>query len=311
MHRPRKFEPRLAGIVLVALTAVGFGAEVRAQSLEPRAYSNSPTGLNFVLAGFQNSNGAIETDPALPIDSLSADVSTGYIGYVRTLEVAGNSAKLGVLLPYASLQADGFLDGVYKERDVVGLADPTFFFSYNFHGAPALSVPEFKDYRQEKIIGVTLKIVAPLGDYDSSKLMNISTNRWTIEPGIGISSALGNWTLETSGAAAFYTDNNDFFNGKKREQDPIYSAQFHVTYTFPSKMWLAASTTYYEGGKTTIDSIERADLQENWRTGITLSLPLNRNQSVKLYGSRGVSTRTGSNFDLAGVVWQYRWGGGF
>ena len=311
MHRPRKFRPRLTGIVLVALALVGFGAEVRSQSLEPRAYSNSPTGLNFVLVGFQNSRGAIELDPTLPIDDVHADVDTGFFGYVRTLEVAGNSAKLGFILPYASLLVDGFADGVYRKRDVVGLADPTFFFSYNFYGAPALSVPEFKDYRQDKIIGVTLKVVPPLGNYDSDKLINISTNRWTIEPGIGISSALGNWTLEASGAAAFYTDNDDFFNGQKREQDPIYSAQFHVTYTFPSKMWLAASTTYYEGGKTTIDSIEKDDLQENWRTGITLSLPVNRTQSVKFYGSRGVSTRTGSNFDIAGVVWQYRWGGGF
>ena len=311
MHSPRKFRPRLAGIVLVALAAVGFGAEVRSQSLEPRAYSNSPTGLNFVLVGFQNSNGAIELDPTLPVEDADAEVDTGYIGYVRTLEVAGNSAKLGVVLPYASLQADGFADGVFRERDAVGLADPTFFFSYNLFGAPALSVQEFKDYRQEKIIGVSLKVIAPLGDYDSDKLINISTNRWTLEPGIGISSAFGNWTLEASGAAAFYTDNNDFFNGQKREQDPIYSAQFHVTYTFPSKIWVAASTTYYEGGKTTIDSIEKDDIQENWRTGITLSLPLNRNQAVKLYGSRGVSTRTGTNFDIAGVLWQYRWGGGF
>ena len=142
-------------------------------------------------------------------------------------------------------------------------------------------------------------------------MINISTNRWALEPGIGISSALGNWTLEASTAAAFYTNNSDFFNGKKREQDPIYSVQFHVTYSFPSKMWLAVGTTCYEGGKTTIDSIEKDDLQENWRTGVTLSLPLNRNQSVKFYGSRGVSTRTGSNFDIAGLVWQYRWGGGF
>lgn len=311
MHRPRKLRPQLAGIVLVALAVAGFSAEIRAQSLEPRAYSNSPTGLNFVLVGFLNSNGAIAFDPTLPLDDVQAEVDTGFIGYVRTLEVAGNSAKLGVVLPYASLLADGFADGVYRERDVVGLADLAFFFSYNFYGAPALSMQEFKDYRQEKIIGVTLKVVAPLGDYDPDKLINISTNRWTIEPEIGISSALGNWTLEASGAAAFYTDNDDFFNGKRREQDPIYSAQFHVTYTFPSKMWLAASTTYYEGGKTTIDSIERDDLQENWRTGLTLSLPLNRTQSVKLYGSRGVSTRTGSNFDIAGAVWQYRWGGGF
>jgi hypothetical protein len=36
-----------------------------------------------------------------------------------------------------------------------------------------------------------------------------------------------------------------------------------------------------------------------------------RHNSVKLYASTGVSTRTGSNFDTVGIAWQYRWGGGF
>jgi len=32
--------------------------------------------------------------------------------------------------------------------------------------------------------------------------------------------------------------------------------------------------------------------------------------SIKLYGSSGVSARTGNNYDLLGAAWQYRWGGG-
>jgi len=310
MHSSYTFRSRLA-VTVLALSAVGFETGVQAQSLEPRAYSNSPIGLNFLLVGYQNSTGALELDPSLPIEDASAEVDSGYIGYVRTLDVAGNSAKLGILLPYASVQANGIINGVSRAREVDGLADPSFFFSYNFHGAPALSVQEFGDYQQEEIIGFTLKVIAPFGDYDSDKVINLGTNRWTLEPGIGISSAHGKWTLEASAAAAFYTDNDDFFNGQTREQEPIYSAQFHVTYTFPSKMWLAISTTYYEGGKSTIDSIEKDDLQENWRNGITLALPINRKHSVKLYGSTGVSTRTGTNFDVAGAVWQYRWDGGF
>ena len=32
--------------------------------------------------------------------------------------------------------------------------------------------------------------------------------------------------------------------------------------------------------------------------------------SVNLYGSTGVFTRTGSDFNTVGIAWQYRWGGG-
>jgi hypothetical protein len=37
---------------------------------------------------------------------------------------------------------------------------------------------------------------------------------------------------------------------------------------------------------------------------------VNARNSAKLYVSSGVSARTGNNFDLVGIAWQYRWGGG-
>ena len=52
------------------------------------------------------------------------------------------------------------------------------------------------------------------------------------------------------------------------------------------------------------------NLQQNWRLGGTLALPVDVRNSVKLYASSGVSARTGNNFDLLGIAWQYRWGGG-
>ena len=310
MYSPTILKVWLAAVIF-AIAAFGIVTEIQAQSIEPRAYSNAPVGLNFLLVGFQGSRGALDLDPNLPIEDVNADVDVGIIGYVTTLDVAGNSAKLGLSVPYASVLVDGFVEGVFREREINDFADPSFFFAYNFHGAPALSAKEFGSYRQDLIAGFTVKVTAPLGDYDSDKIINLSTNRWTVRPEIGVSKAIGKWTLETSAAMAYFTDNNDFNNGLKREQDPISSAQFHVTYSFPGNIWLAASATYYEGGKTTIDSVGKDDLQRNWRSGVTLALPVDRNHSIKFYGSRGVSTRTGSNFDTLGVVWQFRWGDGF
>lgn len=229
---------------------------------------------------------------------------------MHTLNVAGKSAKAGVLLPYGSLSADGFVNGDFRTRETDGAADPSFYFSINFYGAPALSLKEFKDYRQDTIIGFTLKLTAPLGAYDSDRLINIGTNRWSFEPGMGISKAHGNWTLEASVAKIFYTDNNNFDNGKTRKQEAIYSTQFHVTYSFTHNIWAAAGATYFTGGRTTIEGITNNDLQQNWRTGFTLALPVNRYNSIKLFGSSGISTRTGNNYDALGIAWQYRWGGG-
>lgn len=292
---------------VVATVSLTPFATLQAQSLEPRAYTNAPTGLNFVLAGYQKSQGALVFDPAIPVTDASADVDIGLLGYVHTFDVAGNLSKFGVLLPYASLSASGFVDGDFRSRDTDGIADPSFYFSMNFIGSPALDKTQFKNYRQDTIIGFTFTLTAPLGEYEPEKIINISTNRWTLKPGIGISKAIDNWTLEASAAAAFYTSNNEFDTDKTRKQDPVYSTQLHVTYSFPRNIWLAASATYYTGGRTTVEGSINNDLQQNWRTGITLAIPVNQYNSIKLYASSGVSARTGSNFDSLGIVWQYRW----
>jgi hypothetical protein len=298
----------LATLTIFALLSTANG--IHAQSLEPRAYSNAPIGLNFVVAGFQNSSGALLFDPSLPITDANANVDLGLLGYVRTLDFKGNQAKVGVILPYASLSASGSVDGDFRTRDTRGPGDPTFYFAYNFYGAPALSIEEFRNFQPGTVSGFTIKLTAPLGEYEPDNIINIGTNRWSFEPGIGISKPVGNWTLEASAAAIIYTDNNNFDNGKTRQQDNIYSTQFHVSYSFPRNIWAAVSATYFTGGRTTIEGIEKNDLQENWRMGFTLSLPVNRNHSIKLYGSSGVSQRTGNNYDALGLVWQYRWGAG-
>lgn len=302
---------RLSSVFTVLLFGLTSAiVDVYAQDLEPRAYSNAPVGMNFLLVGYLNSNGALLFDPSLPVTDAHADVDLGLLAYVHTLDVSGKSAKVGMILPYARLYADGYVDGNFLTRETEGMADPAFYFSMNFYGAPAVSVNEFKNYQQDTIIGFTFKVRPPLGVYEPDRLINIGTNRWTFEPGLGISKALGNWILEASVAVDFYTDNEDFDNGKTRQQDSIYSSQLHVVYSFPRNIWAAVSTTYYTGGRTTIDGVMKDDLQQNWRTGVTLALPVNRYHSIKLFGSSGVSTRTGSNFDSFGIAWQYRWGEG-
>lgn len=279
-----------------------------AQELEPRVYANTPTGMNFLLLGYQYSEGALLFDPAVPIEDADTQVNMGLLAYVRTMGIAGKSAKAGMLLPYADLAANGYVNGEYRTRDTAGIADPAFLFTVNLMGAPALSMREFKDYRQNTVIGFTFKLTAPWGEYDEDKLLNLGTNRWSIKPEFGISQAIKNWTLEAAAAATFYTNNNEYDIDKTRQQDPIYSLQGHVVYSFPKHIWAAFSATYYSGGRTTIDGVTNNDLQQNWRTGFTVALPIDRHHSIKLFGNSGVSTRTGTDYDSIGIAWQYRWG---
>jgi hypothetical protein len=296
-------------VVVMGVLAVA-AAGAHAQDLEPRTYGNTPTGLNFLIAGYSYSRGGVGTDPSVPLTNAEVELHGALLAYARSLDVWGLSGKFDVVLPYAWVSGTAEAQGQPRERQVSGLGDPRLRGSVNFYGAPALSLEEFAGYKQDLIVGASVQVSVPLGQYDSDKLLNIGTNRWFVKPELGVSKAWGPWTVELAPSVTFYTDNDDFFGGKTLKQDPIYAMQGHVIYGFRSGIWVALDGTYYIGGRTTVDGVKGEDLQESSRLGVTVALPVDRRNSIKLYASTGVSTRTGSDFDIIGIVWQYRWGGG-
>lgn len=302
---------RAAAFFLVIVGAVAPGAEARAQDLEPRAYSNSPIGMNFFVAGYGYTKGAVLVDPSLPIENVSNEAHIAAIGLATTLNVLGQSSKLEVVVPYASLAAKGLVLDMPHARYISGFGDPAFRFSMNFIGAPALTAVEFANYRQNFILGASLRVAVPLGQYDDTKLVNVGSNRWSIKPEIGFSKAFGRWTFELAAAVALYTDNGDFFGGHTRNQAPLYAAQGHISYTFSPGCWVGLDGTYFLGGRSTVDDVENDDRQQGTRWGVTLAVPLTRYQTVKLSAIAGLDRDRHRDFDAVGIAWQYRWGGGY
>ena len=302
---------RILSITAAALVIALLRPVICAQDLEPRAYSNSPTGLSFLIAGYGHTTGSVLTDPSLPVENVSISSDVGFLAYATTLDVLGNSAKFDIILPGASVLAEGLVFGHPHVREVSGLGDPAVRFSMNFIGAPALTAAEFASYKQDLIVGASLRIGIPLGQYDDDRLVNIGSHRWSFKPEFGISKAVGSWSFELAPAVTFYTDNGDFFGGHTREQHPLYSTQAHVSYTFSPGLWLGLNGAYFNGGRTTVDGVRNNDRQEGTRLGITLALPVNRNHSVKLYAITGFNGRSHHDFDAFGLAWQYRWAGGF
>jgi hypothetical protein len=298
----------IAAVVAGALLA--WGAAASAQDIEPRSYSNAPVGVNFLVAGYAYTRGGLSSDASLPITNVHLQTSNAVVAYARSLDFWGKSGKFDVIVPYTWLSGSAEYAGDTVSRVVNGFGDPRFRLSVNFYGAPALTLKEFKDYRQDLIVGASLQISAPWGQYDSERIVNLGTHRWWFKPEAGISKAVGPWTLELTAAATFYTDNRDFYGGNVREQAPIYSTQVHAIYSFLSGVWTSLDATYFAGGRTTVNGALDNNLQQNWRVGATAAIPVDLRNSIKLYASSGVSARTGNNFDLLGIVWQYRWGGG-
>jgi len=295
---------------LAAGLAAGAPPLSHAQEMEPRSYSNAPVGINFLIAGYAYTQGGVAFDTSLPLTNPDLTTSSAVLAYGRVLDLWGKSAKLNVILPYSDLSGSADFAGQPVERNVSGFADPIIKLSVNLYGAPALSLKEFAGYEQDLIVGASLRVTAPLGQYDDTKLVNLGTNRWSFKPELGISKALGRWTLEATAAVTLFTDNQDFFGGNERAQDPLYSLEGHVIYGASSGIWGSLDATYFTGGRTTLNGERGNDLQQNWRLGATLAFPVDRHNSIKLYGSSGVSARTGNDFDLLGIAWQHRWGAG-
>jgi hypothetical protein len=300
---------RLAAIV-IAGAVVLHAAGAHAQSIEPRFYSNSPVGVNFVIGGFAYTRGGAAFDPSLPITDPNLQTSSPVIAYARSFALGDKSAKFDFYVPYTWLSGSAIYQGDPVTRDVNGLADPLVRVSVNFYGAPALALPEFRAYQQDLILGASLQVSVPAGQYDPTKLVNIGSHRWFFKPELGASKALGRWTIEAKAAVTLFTTNHDFYNGNVRAQDPLYSTQLSAIYNFESGIWMSIDGTYFAGGRTTLNGERGTDLQQNWRAGTTVAIPVDLHNSIKLYGSRGVSARTGNSYDLLGVAWQYRWGGG-
>lgn len=269
-----------------------------AQEIEARQYSNAPIGINFVTGGIAQARGG------------SYRLTTEAVNLTRIVDVFGQSGRISLLLPYAQLTGSGSIGSQNINASAEGLSDPVIKVSANLYGAPALSLDEFKGYQQDLIIGTSLAASIPWGKYNSDQMLNVGANRSLIQPGIGASQAIGPWRLELAGMATIYTSNNNFLGGKTLSQNPMYSTESHVIYYFENTAWISADATYYIGGQSYVNGSPINGSQENWRFGSTLSYPINKQNSIRLTGSKGVYSKTSNSYDALGVSWQYRWGGG-
>ena len=290
------FQALLIQVSLVLL-ALLISPNAHAQEIEARAYSNAPIGINFLTGGLAQAK------------SGSYTLNTQALSLTHVIDVAGQSGRLTLVLPYAELSGTGQVGAQTINASAEGLSDPLIKASVNLYGAPALTNSEFINYQQDLIIGASIAASIPWGKYNSNQMINVGANRSLIQPAMGLSQAVGPWRLELAGMATIYTSNNNYMGSNTLSQSPIYSGETHLIYYFPSTAWISADATYFTGGQTYLNGLPVNGIQENWRFGSTLSYPLDKSNSIRLSASKGVYSRTDTSYNAVGISWQYRWGG--
>jgi hypothetical protein len=284
--------------LLVLLSSWG----LLAQEMTPRAYWPAPKGTRVVTLGYSHVSGDILPDPSLPVTGVDSKIDTLNLGYLQTTSLWGRTANILVSVPYSDGDTSGEGDfGERLNRQYKGLGDASVTLSVNFMGAPTMTPQQFKGLLRnpKPIIGGSLKLVAPTGNYDSEELINVGANRWAMKAELGLILPLKpNWLFETAIGSWFFEDNDDFYAGLTREQKPIAAIQAHLIRTFNSGLWLSLDGNYYKGGRSTVDGRRLNDLQRDSKLGVTLHYSFTRRDFVKLGYTLGSVIDSDEDFDI-------------
>jgi hypothetical protein len=297
----------LRAVLAAAAIVIGAGT-ASAQDLEPRAYASSPVGSTFLIAGLSRSSGSVVVDPTLPVSDIEAGINAAVVGVARTFAIGDRLVLGSVALPLPWGNVEGRVGEDARKVHRAGLADLRAKVSANLWGPPAMTAAEFVRAKPRTVVGASFTVAAPSGQYDGERLINLGNNRWAFKPEVGMSHPIGRWDVDAYLGVWFFTDNTAYFPGtQRRSQDPIVATLGQLSYTFARRAWAAFDATYYVGGRATVNGGEPSERQSNTRIGATVALPLGKRQSIKGSFSTGAATRTGTDFNTVGVIWQMAW----
>jgi len=298
--------------VCLAVCSVDMGV---AQTLAPRAYMITPTSGNAITLAWSYYNGGLNLNGSVPVTGATGTYQIPSLSYYHSFGLFGRSANLTGFLPYGVGTFQGSVLGTQRQIYRSGLFDLGVRFSVNLKGGPAMAAPEFAKWKQKSLLGASLIVVAPTGQYDPTHLVNWGIHRWAFKPELGYSRRWGNWLLDGYGGVWFYTINNAFYSVPKPEpqtESPIGSFEGHLSYDFNKpRCWVSLDGNFWFGGTTSLNSIPNADTrQTSSRIGATASFRLWKHQTIKISYSDGTYIRFGGNYQSVSVAWQYSWIGG-
>jgi hypothetical protein len=297
---------------LSAVIAVCAMQVLKAQDLAPRAYIITPLHSNAITLTWAFYDGGLNFNGTIPITGATGTYNVPVFSYYHSFSFFGRSANITASLPYAVGTFSGSVLGAQRSIYRSGLLDFSARLSVNLKGGPAMPAQTFMKWKQKMLLGASLKIVAPTGQYDPTKLINWSIHRWAFKPEFGYSQRWGHWVLDGYAGVWFYTANNAFFDipvPKAQTEAPVGSFEGHLSRDFTNRrLWVSLDGNFWVGGITSLNGIRNLESkQTDSRIGGTFSVPVSKHQSLKFSYSNGTYIRFGGNYQNVSVAWQYSW----
>ncbi|HJY91846.1 MAG TPA: transporter, partial [Candidatus Acidoferrum sp.] len=229
------------------------------QDLSPRAYVITPVGFNAVTLTWSYFNGGVNFNGAVPITGATGIYNISSFTYYHRFSFFGRSANIAASLPYAVGNFQGKLQQEQRSVYRSGLVDFGARFSVNLLGGPAMPADKFAKWKQKVLLGVSLKIITPTGQYDPAKLVNWGINRWAFKPELGYSEQWGNWLVDAYAGAWFYTTNPASYAvplPRPQSEQPIGALEGHLSRNFKYGTWTSLDANFWWGGVTSLSGIQ-------------------------------------------------------
>ena len=301
--------------VLMA-TALCLSRIAGGQDLAPRAYIISPIHSNAVVVSYAYFNGNLDFG-GLPITDAKATANVPSLSIFHSMNFFGRTANFTAVLPYAVANFSGTVLNTETSVYRSGLLDSVWRYSVNLYGGPSMDGRQYMKWRQKMLVGASIRVVTPTGQYDSTKLINLGNNRWGFRPEVGYSQRFGHWIVDAYAGGWFYTTNPKFFSQNKynpgittQHQAPIASFEGHLSYDVKPRLWVSFDANFWRGGATSLNGVENsASEQRNSRVGGTVSAPITKHQAFKASYNNGAYIKYGGDFQNISVGWQYSWYG--
>ena len=124
---------------------------------------------------------------------------------------------------------------------------------------------EYMKWHQKMLLGASIRVSAPTGQYDPTKLINWGANRWGFKPEFGYSQRYNKWVTDAYVGVWFFTPNNDFWSRnqfypgtRKQTQSPVTALEGHLSYDFAPRYWASLDVNFWFGGTTTLAGVSNS-----------------------------------------------------
>jgi hypothetical protein len=298
--------------VCFALALLRFPDQVYAQFAEAHHYDNAPVGVNQLELAYAYAHSDASIDTSLVVAGARFNLNQGTFTYTRYFGFLHRAAWVEASVPLADLS--GSISGTNIQGSITGSGDSSYAVTALLKGGPALSADQFADYQPTTTVGMSLTISAPTGQYNSNKLLNLGSDRWSFKPEIAVSHPFGfeqKWQCDVYAHAYFFTDNTSYKGREILRQEPLPGLEGHVSYFFVHNAWASIDTLYSFRGATVINGVHQNDAQKNFTLGSEVNVSLNPRNSLVFQFAKALVHQNGPALTGFAVKYSYSWGKGY